>query len=523
MRVDRSWTGVLTEMAVAQLKWVGLLPCVLALACGSADDGAARGGVPSSKLPKDALPDGLYADFLDGKFDGTGHPLDAEVWEAEDGCAATTGIREAEGRGFHPDFDDPGVACKASSKVIGRGRFILNARALSMSSCDGADCDTPVLRLSARSLDGSVLGEREVLWREFVEPLTYQNVSLLFTQYTDGPVNVGAEWLGTVRARVDYVEVFRSARQLILAPPSGVIDDAATLSLEAHDPPTNFRFELKCDDTDLTDPLTGLLQTGTASQEDTEFRSIVSVPAADLLSACPAETRLRVSLMSGSYARATSRLTRHAQEAPCSFSPDTTRILLTGFEPFPADSTRDNSSEQAVLGFDATSVPGISVMKMILPVEFDTAAGLVNSAITRCQPDIVVGFGQGRSEVDLETTAYNKKDSSAVAGGVPDNRGIIAGGEPVVPQGPGELATGLPLDAILSDLSGRGIAAGFSDDPGRYICNNIFYRIMAESQSSGISGGFIHLPRIANVTDADRQMLADVVHSVVTNTMEARL
>ncbi len=509
-------------MTSLQYRAALLAPLLLALGCGSSDDADSRGAAPSAKLPKDALPDGLYADFFDGKFDGTGHPLDAEVWEAESGCSPTTGIREAEGRGFHPTYDAPGTACAAGSKNIGKGRFTLNAYALATEACEGSACDEAVIHLSVTSAAGTVLGERDVLWRDFVEPLSYQNLSLVFSQSTDGPVTVDVRWLGNARVRLDYVELFRSARQLILAPPSGVIDAAATLSLEAHDPPNGFGFELKCDEMDLTDTLAGLVTAGTATQEDTEFRSTVSVPAADLLASCTAETRLRVSLVTGSWTRATSRLTRHAEEAPCTFSPDTTRVLLTGFEPFPADSTRDNSSEQAVLGFDPAGVTGVSVMRMILPVEFDTAAGMVQSAIARCNPDIVVGFGQGRSEVDLETTAYNKKDSSALAGGVPDNRGIIAGGETIVSDGSAELSSGLPLDAILTDLQNRGIASGLSDDPGRYICNNIFYRIMTETNGSSVHGGFVHLPRIANVTDADRQMLADVVQSVVQNTLAAR-
>ncbi|MEZ4220313.1 MAG: pyroglutamyl-peptidase I [Polyangiaceae bacterium] len=491
----------------------------LASACGSSADPDERGAPTETKLPKDALPDGLFADFLDGKFDGTGHPLDAEVWQAESECAATTGFAMGSRQDFHPSFDAAGTACRANSKVIGRGRFTLNLRALAMAQCEGQACEGDVLRLRVSSTSGTALAERTVKSKEFLTAGTWQNVGLPFTNSADGAVTIEVEWLATARVQLDYAELFRTERQLILSPPSGVFDAAAELAFEAHDPPDGASLKLACDELDLTDTLSTLLANGTASEEITDYRRLVTVPAADLLTTCPTDTRLRVSVVTGSWVRATSRLTRQSTDAPCTFSPDTTRVLLTGFEPFPADSTRDNSSEQAVAAFDPASVPGISVMKLTLPVEFDTAAGMIQSVIARCQPDIVVGFGQGRSEVDLETTAYNKKDSSAIAGGVPDNRGIIAGGEPIVPSGPAELTSGLPVDAILADLQSQGIASGLSDDPGRYICNNLFYRIMTEAGSAGLRGGFVHLPRIANVTDADRDMLRNVVKSVVQHTL----
>jgi pyroglutamyl-peptidase len=224
---------------------------------------------------------------------------------------------------------------------------------------------------------------------------------------------------------------------------------------------------------------------------------------------------VRFQIKTDQWVRATSRITLYGQEAPCTFVPGTTRVLLTGFEPFPADSTRDNSSEQAVSAFDPSAVPGISLMRLTLPVEFDTAPDIVVSAIERCQPDIVVGFGQGRTEVDLETTAYNLKDSSEISGGVPDNRGVIPGSEPIVPEGPPERSSALPLDAIQSAIAARGIAVGPSDDPGRYVCNNLFYRITTATAGTGQLAGFVHLPRIASVGDEERAMLKTVVTEVV--------
>lgn len=472
----------------------------------------------AGKLPRDALPDGLYHDFMDGKFDGAGHPLNAEVWQTgEPACSSRTGFLEAEGLGLWPGWDPADVVCAVTSKALGRGRFTLSARTLVDQICadEGCDPELPVLTLRVADGDGQILAEQAVRWGAFLSPLTYQNASLSFTHAVSGEVAVEVAWAGHVKARVDYVELFRSHRNLLITPPSGPLGPDAELSVEVQDPPTDFTLDVGCDDLDLTERLVALIARDEARWEDTEFRTVVHIPAAALLEGCTLPTRLRVSVTSGSWVRATSRITVTEGPMLCTFSPDGTRVLLTGFEPFPAASTRDNSSERAVTGFDGAGIADITVMTVVLPVEFDTAANMLADAITRCQPDVVVGFGQGRTEVDLETTAYNLNDSSAVSGGAPDNRGIIGEGDRIVEAGAAELESGLPLDVIEQALSADEIAVNLSDDPGRYVCNNLFYRIMSEVGGTPVVAGFVHLPRIPQVSAADQAMLETVVHHVV--------
>ena len=480
--------------------------------CGSSAD-AGKASRPEASVSRDSLPDGLYHDFLDGKFDGAGHPLDAQVWQGEADCGALTGWPGSESLWLEPGLDVAETVCAASSKAIGLGRFVLNVRALVESAC--SDCDAPVLELAVFDASGNLIETEIVPWRSFVADRTWQNVSVGFTHSSDGAVSVRVRWLGEVAARVDYVELFRSTRSLLVTPVSGVPASDAHFQVEAIDPPQGFALRADCNGADRTAELEALLASGEATRTDTEFRALFDVPAAPLLSGCELPARVRFQVVTQNWVRATSRVTLYDQEPPCTFAPGAQKVLLTGFEPFPADSSRDNSSEQAVGAFDPASVPGISLMKLILPVEFDTAPSILASAIERCQPDVVVGFGQGRTEVDLETTAYNLKDSSAIAGGVPDNRGLVAGGQAIEPGGPAELSSELPLDAIHAGISARGIAVGYSDDPGRYVCNNLFYRALTSTTQSSTIAGFVHLPRIASVGDAERAMLADVVTEVV--------
>jgi len=381
---------------------------------------------------------------------------------------------------------------------------------------------TTVVTLRVRDQAGDVVAERDVPAAELQTALTYQNLPLRFTRDALTPVVVEVAWPARRTVRIDYVEVFRSSRQLILSPASGELATDALLQLELTDPPSGVSFRAACGETDRTDALTALLADGTATQTTTDFRTFVTVPATALLDGCGLPTRLKVSAVTDSWVRETSRVTYRAAPPACAFEGAGTRVLLTGFEPFPADSSSDNVSEQAVQGFDPGAVADVTLMRLTLPVEYDTAAAWVDDVVLRCQPDVLVGFGQGRTAVDLETTAYNVKDTSEVSGGVPDNRGVIMGGEPVVEGAPDELTSGLPLEAILGGLRRAGVEADLSDDPGRYICNSVFYTMVRAAEGTPRVGGFVHLPRMYTVDEAARARLQTIVETTVAEAVALR-
>jgi pyroglutamyl-peptidase len=440
----------------------------------------------AGRAPRDSEADGLYRDFLDGKYDSLGHPFGATVWQAEDECF---------GKG----------ACTVTAEP-GAGRYTLNVRAMLRGDEPAEDVAVAITVLDD---DGVALAERSIPAAHFREPLLYHNLSVGFAHDGDGPVEIAVDWDG-VRVEVDYLEMFRARRGVIVSPPSGVLAEDDTIAMEAVDAPAGASLRVRCGEIDRTEALAG------ADRFDGEFRTVVSVPAATLLDGCELPARLRVDVVTGTWTRSTSRTTYYAEPPPCAFDPNAaTRVLLTGFEPFPADSSRDNSSERAVSDFDATSLPGASVMHVILPVEWEAAAALAGGVIERCDPDVVIGFGQGRSTVDVETTAYNRMDSSDIAGGAPDNRGVVRAGDPIAAGGPDELATGLPAAALVDALLDRGVDASESDDPGRYICNNLFYSIMRAVEGTDRVGGFVHLPYIARVDEDDRAMLQTVVATVL--------
>jgi pyroglutamyl-peptidase len=408
------------------------------------------------------------------------------------------------------------------------GPYLLNVRALTpelRKSDPDADQNPTSLELRVLDADGMELGQR--VWRhaQFTDELTYQNISLAFGVYTAGPVTLEVSWTGQEPVRLDYLEVFRGQRRVLIDPPSGVPGQRSWSSFHLSATPAGSEVRVSCDGKDQSARLAELLKSGQAERRATEFDLSVGAATLDLLAGCTLPSRVKVAMAADGWVHATSRVTYYEEKAPCAFSPEKNkvRVLLTGFEPFPANSEGDNSSELAVQGFDASALPHVSIMKLTLPVEWDTAAEMIADVIDRCRPHSVISFGQGRSTVELETTAYNAKDTSDVCGGVPDNRGVIVDGEPIVSDGPATLATRLPVDAILAALGDAGVTGARSTDPGRYICNNIFYATMSTVQQLPVVAGFVHLPTLWKVDADDRQMLQKVVTAVVKEAAAAVL
>jgi len=202
---------------------------------------------------------------------------------------------------------------------------------------------------------------------------------------------------------------------------------------------------------------------------------------------------------------------RPSDEA-CNFEgdPNGTPVLITGFERFPTDSEHENVSEVAVRALRPSALGGIRVMRMILPVEYDHAAERAVEQISRCRPAFVIGLGQGGATIDLERAAYNLKN-----GAMADNRGSIVHDEPILVGGPAQRETMLPLTAIDTALRAIGESPVMSNDPGRYICNNVFYVVVGAAAAQGARAGFIHLPLTTTFSPAERARWGRVAEVIV--------
>lgn len=193
--------------------------------------------------------------------------------------------------------------------------------------------------------------------------------------------------------------------------------------------------------------------------------------------------------------------------------PDGTRVIVTGFEPFPIDCPHDNVSRVAVGALDPAALRGACVMRLVLPVEYGVAAARVAEAVARHRPRIVISFGQGRDTLALEEVGYNLHD-----GTLPDNGGIVRTRAVIDPQAPAERPSRLPLDAIAAALEALGEAPQRSRDPGRYICNDVLF---ASLGTDAPRAGFIHLPMTTDFDDAVRARLGRIVQAAIQAAVDA--
>lgn len=164
------------------------------------------------------------------------------------------------------------------------------------------------------------------------------------------------------------------------------------------------------------------------------------------------------------------------------------RILVTAFEPFGGES--ENASRMMLEAMlDRAKLPRHWKVKRVeLPVSYQRAPNALRKALEGFEADVAISFGQARRDgvFRIETLAANADKSPK-----PDNDGR-RGRAKILSKGPSHLKTGLPARALVKRLRERGFTAKASRDAGGYLCNHVFFRLMAMSR--GRVFGFVHVP-----------------------------
>lgn len=173
-----------------------------------------------------------------------------------------------------------------------------------------------------------------------------------------------------------------------------------------------------------------------------------------------------------------------------------TTILLTGFEPFGGEDR--NPSAEIVARLGGSRIGGAEVVGVVLPVVYGGSAEVLLAAIETHRPDAVISLGVavGRTAVTPERVAVNLDDTPAA-----DNAGAVHVETPIIDGAPvGRLST-LPVRAIAEAIEAAGIPAAVSGTAGAFVCNHVFYRLLAATEASGIPAGFIHVPGLPGQGD----------------------
>lgn len=160
------------------------------------------------------------------------------------------------------------------------------------------------------------------------------------------------------------------------------------------------------------------------------------------------------------------------------------KLLITGFEPFSGD--KINPSKLV-----AKELPKRDRSVHILPVSYKKAREELLKIIEIEKPDYIISLGLNAKakEIKVEKAAYNLMKASK-----PDEDGVLKTGEKIVSEGQDKILTKVDIKSIVSRCQEIGIPIEESSDPGRFVCNDVYYT----SLSSKVKGAlFIHLPKIS--------------------------
>lgn len=158
------------------------------------------------------------------------------------------------------------------------------------------------------------------------------------------------------------------------------------------------------------------------------------------------------------------------------------RVLITGFGAFLSHGV--NPAEQVALSLKKEHYD-----IAILPVSYQKAKQAFFAIPNLRSYDLILSLGLASSRrlISLERTAYNEMNALHL-----DNDGVRKLGEVIVPGQPASLTTSLNVPALHEALEKAGIPSEISSDPGRYICNEVYYLDLV----SGIPALFVHFPSL---------------------------
>ena len=179
------------------------------------------------------------------------------------------------------------------------------------------------------------------------------------------------------------------------------------------------------------------------------------------------------------------------------------KFILTGFGPF--ENIESNPSSELVrelgkLRSDIiATIPDIRVCERGVDNAIES---ILKLSITDDNILVIhLGVDEGATHIKLEQFAYNEKNFR-----IPDMDGNVYDGEPISPGKPDRLSTQL----VSSSTDGHTVISSY--DPGRYICNMLYYK----SLDSGLQSLFIHIPPFTAIAKQEQieiiqRILDDIV------------
>lgn len=196
------------------------------------------------------------------------------------------------------------------------------------------------------------------------------------------------------------------------------------------------------------------------------------------------------------------------------------KILVTGFDPFGGEVI--NPAIETVKRLPDT-ISGAKVIKLEIPTVCHQSLRVIDEAIARYDPDVVLSVGQagGRPDITVERVGINVDDCR-----IPDNAGNQIVDEPIYADGPAAYFVTVPIKAMVQRIRERNIPASVSNTAGTFVCNHVTYGVchLLAVKYSGKRSGFIHIPFLPQQAVDKKNMPSmsqDMMVEAITAAIEA--
>ena len=201
------------------------------------------------------------------------------------------------------------------------------------------------------------------------------------------------------------------------------------------------------------------------------------------------------------------------------------KILVTGFDPFGGEAV--NPSIETVNRLPDV-IAGAKIIKLEIPTSCHRSLQVIEKAIVRYDPDVVLSIGQagGRADITVERIGINVDDYD-----IPDNDGSRPVDEPVAADGPDAYFVTVPIKAMVRRIREKGIPASISNTAGTFVCNHVIYEVchLIASGYPGKRSGFIHIPYLPrqvidkkNMPSMPLNMTVEAVTAAIEAIVEAK-
>ena len=155
------------------------------------------------------------------------------------------------------------------------------------------------------------------------------------------------------------------------------------------------------------------------------------------------------------------------------------KVLVTAFKPF--NNAKNNYSMEVLKHLK-------NVDKLIIDVNYDCCYLEITSKYNLKEYDFIIAMGEARmrDELTLEIQAKNISSCS-----IPDNSGIFKKDEMIIKGLPELIKTEVDLTQLVDLIK-------FSNDAGKFVCNNLYYHLLCEFPLKSL---FIHIPNCYDLSD----------------------